>query len=166
MARKRQPELQLLTLLAEGESVENVAAAVGKSPRTIYRRLAKPSFRRELGKFRARVIERSVAILAAGQVQAAVRLRQLAAQATSADVLDSIEKLSALHKAGVLTDEEFAATKAGLLRLLGARKVDESVQLRAAVKVLELGWKGVEHTDVQERLAALEERAREEETET
>jgi hypothetical protein len=123
MARKRPAEVKLLTLLAEGEPVARAAAAVGLSERTVFRRLSQPGFRRELARIRARVIERAVAILAAGQLEAAVRLRQLM-----------------------------------------AKSPDEKVQLRAAVKVLELGWKGVEHTDFAERLNALEERLPKEES--
>ena len=49
-----------------------------------------------------------------GQQQAQQQVAQAAASATE-DVIAQIEKLSALHQSGALTDEEFAAAKKKLL---------------------------------------------------
>jgi hypothetical protein len=71
MAGKRKISTQdLLTALACGANVAQAAAKVGLSQRSIYRRLADPSFRQEVEDLRMETVRRSSAMLTAATVEA------------------------------------------------------------------------------------------------
>jgi hypothetical protein len=71
MAReqRKKADQPLLLALACGASVESAARQCRLSERTVYRRLADASFRRELAKMRAEMVQRSAGMLTAAALE-------------------------------------------------------------------------------------------------
>jgi hypothetical protein len=76
----------LLMALACGVTVENAAAKVGLSTRTVYRRLADADFCKRLQKVRTDMVERATAMLTAAGMEAVKTLLVLQQAATPAAV--------------------------------------------------------------------------------
>ncbi len=67
----------LLLALACGSTVEVAAERAGLSPRTVYRRLEDPQFRRRLADYRSELVKRSSAALTAAAMEAVKTLLAL-----------------------------------------------------------------------------------------
>ena len=75
-ARKKAEDKLLLTL-ACGASVDSAARECGVSPRTVYRRLELPAFRRQVTEARSELLARAVGTLADASTAAASKLKDL-----------------------------------------------------------------------------------------
>ena len=74
---KKKAEEKLLLTLACGATVESAARECGLSPRTIYRRLQEPAFRRRLQALRADMVQRTAGTLTAASAEAVRTLLEL-----------------------------------------------------------------------------------------
>ncbi len=74
---KKKAEDKLLLTLACGATVESAARECGLSPRTIYRRLQEPAFRRRLQALRADMVQRTAGTLTAASAEAVRTLLEL-----------------------------------------------------------------------------------------
>lgn len=74
---RRKADQPLLLALACGASVEAAARQCGISQRTVYRRLADESFRRELAALRADMVQRTAGALTAAATEAVRTLLEL-----------------------------------------------------------------------------------------
>src|SRR5260370_40593190 len=78
MASRRKKALDaLLMALACGASTEIAARKAGVSERTLYRRLAEPSFQQQLAALRADMVQRSAGMLTAAALEAVKTLVEL-----------------------------------------------------------------------------------------
>ena len=78
MASRRKKAIDaLLTALACGASAEVAARKAGVSERTVYRRLADPSFQQQLAALRADMVQRSAGMLTAASLEAVKTLVEL-----------------------------------------------------------------------------------------
>ena len=73
----RRGDAQLVIALASGKTWSEAAGIAGVSEATVARRMREPEFRAELLEARARMVERSVGLLAAATADAATTLRRL-----------------------------------------------------------------------------------------
>jgi hypothetical protein len=73
----RKGDEALFQALACGATVENAARKAGLSPRTAYRRLAEPGFRRRLTELRNEMVERAMSMLTAASLEAVKTLVSL-----------------------------------------------------------------------------------------
>jgi AcrR family transcriptional regulator len=83
---RQNADFVLVAALAGGRTVCDVAAAVGVSERTIYRRLESADFRRRVGDARAEMVQRAVGQLADASAEAVTTLRALVTAAESETV--------------------------------------------------------------------------------
>jgi hypothetical protein len=67
----------LLVALACGATVEQAAAKCGISERTVYRRMEKPEFRRQIQAFKAEMVQRAAAALTAAAMESVRTLLEL-----------------------------------------------------------------------------------------
>jgi hypothetical protein len=74
---RKRAEDKLLLALACGATIESAARECGLSPRTVYRRLADPAFRRRLGQLRADMVQRTAGALTAAGAEAVRTLLEL-----------------------------------------------------------------------------------------
>ena len=74
---KRQADLQLLTALACGATVEQAAAKTKLSESTVYRRLKDPAFLQRLQALKAEMVQRAAAMLTAAAMESVKTLLEL-----------------------------------------------------------------------------------------
>jgi hypothetical protein len=114
---RKKAEDALLLALACGASVDQAARQCGLSTRTVYRRLAEPSFRQRLQALRGDMVSRTAGTLTAAATEAVRTLLELLKSSTSdavrlgaaravleigikvREVADLEERLAALEKA-------------------------------------------------------------------
>ena len=77
VSRRKKAIDALLTALACGASAEVAARKAGVSERTVYRRLADPSFQQQLAALRADMVQRSAGMLTAASLEAVKTLVEL-----------------------------------------------------------------------------------------
>lgn len=68
---------QLVAVLAGGATAQAAAKLTGVSPRTVFRRLADPTFRRRVTRARSELLDRALGHLTQGSIEASVTLRKL-----------------------------------------------------------------------------------------
>jgi hypothetical protein len=74
---RKKADIQLVTALAAGATVEAAAKVAGVSEPTVYRRLREPAFRQRVAELRDEMVARAVARLSATSTLAADTLREL-----------------------------------------------------------------------------------------
>jgi hypothetical protein len=84
--RRRKSDTALVLALACGASPENAAHKAGVSLRTVYRRLAEPSFRDQVNQVQADIVRRAAGLLGAASIQAIKTLTTLQESAQSESV--------------------------------------------------------------------------------
>ena len=112
---KKKAEDKLLLTLACGATVDSAARECGLSPRTVYRRLQEPAFRRRLQALRADMVQRTSGALTAASGEA-------------------VRTLLELLKAGVAANTRLGAARAVLESGVKLRELAELEERMAALE--------------------------------
>jgi hypothetical protein len=121
--RRRKGEAALVVALACGASAEGAAQQAGVSPRTVYRRLADPAFRAQVGAARADLVRREAGLLTAaglGSIKALTALQESAtSEAVRLGAARAVLELSCKLRESADVLERVAAVEGRLEALLG-----------------------------------------------
>jgi transposase-like protein len=118
---KKKAEEKLLLALACGATVESAARECGVTPRTVYRRLTEPAFRRRLQALRSDMVQRTAGTLTAASSEAVRTLVELLKPAVAPNtrlgaaraVLESgvkLREIAELEERMAALEEQLAAT--------------------------------------------------------
>ena len=129
--RKRKADSSLIVALACGSSPEAAAQKSGLSLRTVYRRLADPSFYQQVQHVRTEMVRRAAAMFSAADMAAIKTLTTLQESATSESVrlgaARAIIELGCKLRETVELMERLAALEARLEALLGNAEAADGV---------------------------------------
>jgi hypothetical protein len=120
--RRRKGDAALVEALACGASAEGAARTAGVSPRTVYRRLADPAFRAQVGAARAELVRREAGLLTVaglGSIKALTALQESAtSEAVRLGAARAVLELSCKLRESADLQERVAAVEGRLEALL------------------------------------------------